>query len=161
MSKSLITKLKSPSKPLRENKSFSKGVVENKGFVKMYYAAIYALVGIPQHGRDLMDFCLSMMDEDNMVVVNQMFKERFKGFVSYCQKGDKLARPHSDSSIKRGIAVLKERKLLIETGYRGIYAVNPEFFFRKEEEQRIKAIRLMMKFDDQGESVTIENDQEV
>jgi hypothetical protein len=39
--------------------------------------------------------------------------------------------------------------------------VNPEFFFRKEEEQRIKAIRLMMKFDDQGESVTIENDQEV
>jgi hypothetical protein len=150
-------RLRKPLSTLPGTKQFD--AIPGKGFVKMYYTAIYALVGVPQHGRDLMDFCLSVMDEDNMVVINQMFKERFKAFVSYCQKGTDLAKPHSDSSIKRAIAALRERKLLVETGYRGIYVVNPEFFFRKEEEERIKAIKLMMRFDSDSNEVEIQTDE--
>ena len=123
----------------------------------MYYSAIYALVGIPDYARDMMDYCLTMMDEDNMVVVNAIFKERFKGFVSYIT--GELIKPHSDSSIKRGIQILKERSLLIDTGYRGVYVVNPEFFFRKEEEQRIKAIKLMMRFGPEENEIEIETEE--
>jgi hypothetical protein len=134
------------------------GKIKQDGFVKMYYTAVYALVGLPDYGRDLMDYCLMMMDEDNVVVVNKLFKERFKGFVVY-GRVDEVQASHSDSSIKRGIYALKERRLLIETGYRGVYVVNPEFFFRKDEEHRVKAIKLMMKFDEVDSSIIIETDE--
>lgn len=132
--------------------------VKTEGFVKMYYSAIYALVGLPDYGRDFMDYCLVMMDEDNVVVVNKLFKEKFKSFVSYGHPGD-VQPSHSDTSIKRAIYSLKERRLLIETGYRGVYVVNPEFFFRKDEEQRVKAIKLMMKFDSNESSMVIETEE--
>jgi hypothetical protein len=111
-------------------------------YVKQYTSAVYALAGLNAASRDLMDYMVMKMDHDNEITSNRKLREDFAAFISKVTGGEVQ---YKDNTIRTSLGVLKKKGLIL-TKYRGVFIVNPKFFFKKSERERIDAIRLVMEF---------------
>lgn len=116
-------------------------------FTKRYHNCLYQLAGLNSSCRDLLDYLCERMDENNMVHSNKAIREDFVDFISTITSGSVV---YSDVTVKKAFATLSYKSLLLPRT-RGSYQVNPEFFFRREEEERLRQIRLVLEFDEDGD----------
>lgn len=111
---------------------------------KRYHNCLYLLAGLNSSSRDLMDYLCEKMDQNNFVHSNETVREDFIQFIKRIT-GDKVEYSHP--TVKKSFKILSDKGLLIPRG-RGSYIVNPEFFFRKDEKDRLDAIRLILEIKD-------------
>lgn len=109
---------------------------------KRYHNCLYLLAGLNSSCRDLMDYLCERMDNNNHVHSNETVREDFIDFIRRIT-GDNVEYSHA--TVKKAFKILTDKGLLISLG-RGSYMVNPEFFFRREEKDRLEAIRLVLEF---------------
>lgn len=109
---------------------------------KRYHNCLYLLAGLNSSCRDLMDYLCERMDKNNLVHSNEAVRENFIEFISKITNGEVA---YSHPTVKKAFNTLAQKGLLLSRT-RGTYLVNPEYFFRLGEKQRIEAIRMVLEF---------------
>lgn len=115
----------------------SKMVVCN--YVKRYSNNMFLLAKLSPCARLLLDFLSENMSQDNVVHTNAVGRNEFITFVSYVTHGEVK---FSDSTVKNSISQLRSHKLLFSAS-RGTMVVNPEYFFKGNEEERMRLVKVM------------------
>lgn len=115
-------------------------------FVKRYYNAFAVLAGLNPCCRDLIEYLVEVMDEDNIVRSDEYARQNFLALLKEkTRQVDGSFVEYSDSNIKKAFQLLTERKCLIKLN-RGTYKVNPEIYFKKSESKRLESIKLLLEF---------------
>jgi Firmicute plasmid replication protein (RepL) len=121
-------------------------VYEEKAVVitstKRFHNCIYLLAGLPGCARDLMDYLAEIMDEKNIVRNDSTMREAFINFMKEITNNQVS---YKDSTVNTNFNLLAERKLLIRKG-KGVYMVNPEYFYKGDDKNRINSIKLLLEF---------------
>lgn len=133
---------------------------------KAYHNTLMLMYRIPDNAKNLMHFLIEKMTDDNLVHSNSYTRDSFNnsifnswfGFYKNESK-DKdseffgmnprtLAneKKYRDSTINTAFSILKKNGLLISVT-RGVYIVNPEYFFKSTESKRIKKIKMTMELE--------------
>ena len=110
-------------------------------FIKQYNNAIYLLAGLNKSARDLLDYLIRLMDNQNMVASNFKIRDDFISFVSKCTDGDIM---YTHNTVKKAFATLLKKELILQGEKRGLYKVNPEYFFKEGNRERIEEISLVL-----------------
>ena len=119
----------------------------NQDFVRVYYSTFAILAGLNPCSRDLMDYLLETMNDDNMVMSNEYSRDNFlEELKQNTMQPDGTFIEYSDSNIKKAYQLLTERRCLIKIK-RGVYKVNPEYYFKKSEVKRLASIKLLLEFE--------------
>ena len=86
--------------------------------------------------RILLDFLVEEMDDHNHVSNTYQIRNKINGMLKKmgCEQ-------YADNTFQKGFKKLTETTLLIKKKGRGLYQVNPLYFFIGSEEQRQKEIR--------------------
>ena len=125
-------------------------------FVKMYESVIATLLRLPDCPANLITYLSHKMTEENVVHHNKFTRENFNKFIYklwYDQyKEDGVANPHekatarqySDHTIKKAFSTLTDKGLLIPQT-RGMFVVNPEYFFKKSDKARLEKIKVVLE----------------
>jgi len=115
-------------------------------FVKRYYNVFAILAGLNPCCRDLMDYLTEVMDEDNVVRSDEYSRQNFLQVLKEqtLQTNGEFVE-YSDSNIKKAFQVLTDRKCLIKLN-KGLYKVNPEIYFKKNNRKRLEAIKFTLEF---------------
>lgn len=120
-------------------------VTASTSHVKRFNNALMALMGIDGCERNLMDWISDNMSEGNYITNNAITRNAFKVFYSKFKKKDK--KDYTENTIRIAFQRLANSGLLVPIPKsRGTYLVNPNHYFKKDESDRIKAIRMMMEF---------------
>lgn len=106
-----------------------------KNYTKKYHCALASLMILSGSARAVLDVAVEVMDKDNLVTNSASFKDDVNRLVSIHGK------PFSDNTINKAFAELSREDFLIKGKKRGLYKVNPVYYFKGTEEERIKAIR--------------------
>jgi hypothetical protein len=114
-----------------------------RNHTKRYHNCLYLLAGLNNCARNLMDFLVEDMDDNNIVYSNAHVRDEFISFISEASEGD---TNYSESSIKKAFSSLTSKGLLRNIS-RGIYKVNPKYFIRNSEEQRFNLIKIELEFE--------------
>jgi hypothetical protein len=114
---------------------------------KRYHNCLYLLAGLNASCRDLMDFLCEVMDKDNKIYSNEKVRQDFIGFISGLTRQEVV---YTHNTVKKAYRILSEKSLLIPLT-RGVFMVNPEFFFKKGDKERIEAIELILNFEKSSE----------
>jgi hypothetical protein len=115
---------------------------------RRYYNCLYLLTGLPPMSRDLMDYLVEEMNSDNIVYNNTDFRLKFINFIiKITSDGPPHDKPtiYSDQRVKESFGILASRGLILSKA-RGVFKVNPDFFFAGSEMNRIAQITLEMEF---------------
>lgn len=107
-------------------------VVVDVKSTKRYHNNLKLLSNLSKCARLLLDFLTEDMDGRNMVENNASLKKRFNNAVS----GN-----YNASSINKAFSELSGTELVKKIKKRGMYAINPLFFFNGTEIEREKLIR--------------------
>lgn len=83
-----------------------------------------------------MDFLSEEMDENNFVSNCKLTRIRFNDLIHKIG-----CETYSESTIHKCFTALTNHNLLIKKKGRGLYRVNPLFFFKGSEEDRAKIVR--------------------
>lgn len=102
----------------------------------MYHCSLPALMALTGSARSVLDFAVNEMDKDNLITNGAIFKKDLNKLMSIHGK------PLSDNTVNKAFAELNREDLLLKTGRRGLYRVNPIYFFKGTEDERLKAIRI-------------------
>lgn len=128
----------------------------NDNFVKTYQDALAIILCLPDCASSLIQYLASKMSEENIVHHNKFTRENFNKYIysiwlkHFKEQGEDDAhemaqeKTYKDNTIKKSFATLTEKKLLIPKT-RGMYIVNPEYFFKKGEEARYKKIKMTLE----------------
>jgi hypothetical protein len=109
-------------------------------FFKRYYNSIFLLMQLGKCERVLMDFIVEEMDDKNYVT-NSI---QLRGKLNYMlQKMGQEA--YADGTFQKSFKNLCEISLVIKSKGRGLYQINPLYFFKGTEEDRQKAIRFNLE----------------
>lgn len=116
--------------------------------VKRYYNCIYLLAGLRPATRNLMDFLTEEMDSNNIVYNNQIWRNKFiffmKEITSKFGENDKTIT-YTDQTVKDSFAQLSKTGLLIPIA-RGMFKVNPKYFFVDTDAKRMVDIKMQLEF---------------
>jgi len=117
-------------------------------YVKRYHTVFAILAGLSPCARDLMEYLVNTMNEDNIVTTNEYTRGNFLSVLksaTLTSSGDFVT--YSDSNVKKAIQTLVDRNCLIKKG-RGIYIVNPEIYFnpRGTQRDRMDSIKMILEF---------------
>ncbi len=118
---------------------------------RRYHNCLYLLAGLNSCARDLMDYIAEEMDSNNFFYSNQHFRQSFQNFIkenvsffnNATQKKEVLT--YSDSSIKKALGVLTSKGLIRGTS-KGVFRVNPEYFFKNDDKKRVDMIVIELEF---------------
>ncbi len=133
---------------------------------KRYHNTLMLLFSLPECSRNLMDYIMDKMTDDNIVNSNQYTRdlfnsniysawfEHFKLDVKKKQSSNfgldanelALKKKYSDITIRKAFSTLKEKGLILQQT-RGVYMVNPEYFFKKSESSRIEKVKMYLEFE--------------
>lgn len=125
-------------------------------FVKMYESVITTLLRLPDCPANLITYLSHKMTEENVVHHNKFTRESFNKFIyklwydEYKQNGvenaheEATAKQYSDHTIKKAFSVLTDKGLLIPQT-RGMFVVNPEYFFKKSDKDRLDKIKVVLE----------------
>ena len=117
-----------------------------KLFVRQYYSTLHALAGLNACSRDLINYLITVMDNDNVVRNDSYLRMKFVNTIKESTRQlDGVELTYADSNVRSAFAALTKRECLIKL-FKGVYKVNPEFYFRKDEVKRIEAIKLCLEF---------------
>jgi len=111
-------------------------------FTKHYHSAIYLLAGLNSSSRDLLEFLIQRMDGNNVVLSNAKVREDFILLIERATDGDVT---YTHNTVKKAFQTLVKKNLIIQREQRGSYTVNPEYFFKKDERERIQQIKLILE----------------
>ena len=115
-------------------------------FVKRYYNTFAVLAGLNPCSRDLMEYLVEIMNDDNVVMSNEYTRDNFLAELkTITMQPDNTYVEYSGSNIKKAYQSLTERGCLIKIK-RGIYKVNPEIYFKKSETSRMESIKVILEF---------------
>ena len=104
------------------------------------------VAGLNPCSRDLIDYLVDVMDDDNIITSNEYTRDKFLETLKESTiQPDGNFIEYSDSNIKKAYQSLVDRECLIKIK-RGVYKVNPEYYFRKSETKRVDSIQLIMEF---------------
>lgn len=109
---------------------------------KRYHNCIYLLARLNKCSRDLLDWLTEQMDDNNIIYSNSVVRQKFRDFVKEVTKEE---ISYADVTIKTAFKTLVNRDLLIPK-QRGVYQVNPEYFFKGSEKDRISKVILKLEF---------------
>lgn len=150
-----------------------KSICSDKTF--RYQNTIGRLLRLSLKAHNLLYYLVDYMDKNNVVYSNTYFKNRFNNLIfgamkeQYLTEGlsvkeaEEKANTHkySDVSIRKAYSELKNHDLIIqykdENGdeKRGMYWVNPEFFWKDTEKDRNEKIRKILQIESGTESLLI------
>lgn len=144
---------------------FATEVIESSA-TKRYHNVVLLLFSLPECARNLMDYLMEKMTDDNVVHSNQFTRDSFNRSIydawlsHYKEECDHyttavdmaMSKMYSDVTIRKAFGTLKEKGLILpET--RGVYIVNPKYFFKKSEQNRVKKVKMYLEFEN-GVDVT-------
>lgn len=110
---------------------------------KRFNTAVMILMGIDGCERNLMEWISDNMTDGNYISNNEVTRTAFIDFHNrYKKKGSKT---YADKTVNIAFQRLTACGLLIKKA-RGLFMVNPLQYFKGGEEDRIKAIRMIMDF---------------
>lgn len=123
--------------------------------VKRYNGVLFDLMALRHSERLVMDWFADNMDKNNEVFHNSVIRQRIQDahhaallrmakreFLS--PKEIRALKVISEVSIVKAVGHLKKIGLLI-LKQRGLYIVNPEYFFRGRESDRIKKLKMVLE----------------
>ena len=111
------------------------------GCVKRYYTSMHKSEKLSRAERVMLDFVTENMDIQNIIYNNPTTHVKF----------NKLAKklgitPYSKSTIHKCFSALAKETLIYQVKKtRGMYCVNPLYYFKGSEEEREIAIRTMLE----------------
>lgn len=141
----------------------------------MVYKLTKKLISLSQKSYRLIHFLVDYMDKNNVVYSNSYFKNRFNNLIfgamkeQYLSEGFTLKEAeekanlhkYSDVSIRKAYSELKNHNLIIQyrdkngDDKRGMYWVNPEFFWKDTEKNRNEKIRKILQIESGTEALLI------
>lgn len=139
--------------------SFGKYTV-NTEFIKQYKGALYKLHTLSSCARTLMDYLIENSGDSGVINSNKYTRDNFnkeyvKIWTQYYIESEglekfeakKLAqeKKFKDNTVAHAFTQLCKRGLLIQI-QRGVYNINPEYFFKKSERERLDEIKLILEF---------------
>lgn len=104
--------------------------------VKRYFNTINLLSRLNKSDRLLLDYLVEEMDANNLVANNAKTRKGFNLLLDVAR-----IEPYSDSTVHKSFSRLVKGECLIRLKSRSVFRVNPLYFFRGTEEERIKMIR--------------------
>jgi len=111
--------------------------------VKRYKSALMLLMGISGCELHLIEWLSDNMTDGGYVGNNEITR---RSFISFHEKHKKEGnKPYSDHAVQKAFQKLNSEGLLIPI-VRGTYMVNPDYYFGKTDEDRIKSIKMLMEF---------------
>ncbi len=108
---------------------------------KRYYNCLYLLAGLSPCARNLMDFLAERMDENNLIRSDTLVRTQFIEFFETITQGDVI---YKDSTVKAAFQLLSQKGLIILQS-KGVFKVNPKYFFNGDDKDRIKEIVMQIK----------------
>ncbi len=111
-----------------------------KKFIKLYQNCLADMMQISGCARHLLDWLSEIMGQINIVNNNEHTRNNFKTY--YNEKSGKI---YGDDAIVKAYQQLVEKKFLIKYK-RGLFLVNPEYFFNGDEGDRKTLIKLTLEF---------------
>lgn len=123
--------------------------------VKRYNGVLFDLLALRPSERVVMDWFADNMDKDNEIRTDKKSRDKLQAdHLSALRKRAKKdgatykelssLKPLSIDSIRKAISHLTKTGLLIQR-VRGVYIVNPKYFFRGKESERIDAIKMTFR----------------
>lgn len=112
---------------------------------KRYHNCLYLLAGLGSCARDLMDYITEEMDSDNIICTNEYFRKKFIEFIKNTTK-ESGEITYGHSTVKRALSILFSKNL-IHPIRRGYSKVNPKYFIRNNDSNRMEKIRLQLEFE--------------
>jgi hypothetical protein len=103
---------------------------------KRYYGSLVLLMRLSRSARIFLDFITEEMDEKNYITNSIQTRTKFNAI--FTRAGQKA---FSDKTIHRCFASLLAVELVRKSKGRGLYQVNPSYYFKGTEIDRKKAIR--------------------
>ena len=103
----------------------------------MYFGAFYLMTKLSKSDRLLLDYITEVMNEDNIVANNLVVRDGFNTLLR------RISYPiYSESTIHKCFSNLAKHHLIYPVkGKRGLYKVEPLYFFKGTQEDRIKMVR--------------------
>lgn len=111
-----------------------------KKFIKLYQNCLADMMQVNGCARHLLDWLLEIMGEVNIVNNNEYTRDNFKAYYK-----EKSGKDYGDDAVLKAYKVLVDKKFLIKYK-RGLFVVNPEYFFNGDEADRKQLIRLTLEF---------------
>lgn len=105
-----------------------------KNYIKRYHCSLSTLIKLSKSARVVLDVSVQFMSETNEVANNSVFKAHINRIVSI------HAKPFSENTINKAFVELTKEGFLSKSK-RGVYKVNPLYFYNGTEENRLKEIR--------------------
>jgi hypothetical protein len=109
---------------------------------KRYHNCLYLLANLGTCARNLMDYLVEQMTPDNIVYSNKHTRDSFRELISQISETN---IDYSDSSIKKAFNELSS-KGLIRPLERGVFKVNPMYFIKNGDEDRLEMIKVELEF---------------
>lgn len=135
---------------IKEFKKDKEGIVEivwaskivEGSYSKRYANTISLIVKLSPSSNVLLNFILEEMDERNYIGNTKVLKERLNKLLQ-----DSGLKTYTSNTINKSFSELHEFKILLRPlkKSRGLYQVNPEYFFNGTEKEREKAIRTYLE----------------
>lgn len=118
--------------------------------VKHYSNHLHILAELSGTNRLVLDFILQEMDSNNYIANNSSFKKNFRRTIE--QLG--VERDYSSSTINNAFGNLKKIFVLLKESDlgRGLYRVNPLYFWKGTERSRLELIRQYREYKFKGEN---------
>jgi hypothetical protein len=115
-------------------------------FVKKYYNVLAILGGLNPCSRDLMEYLTEVMDDNNYVYNNALVRKAFiECLKNVTKKPDGTFVTYSDINVKKSYQTLVSKGSLIKLT-KGMYKVNPRYYFKSDAKKRIQAIKILLEF---------------
>lgn len=109
-------------------------------FFKRYYNSIFLLMQLSKSERVLLDYIVEEMDEKNYVTNSIQLRRKLNYMLTKIGQ-----ETYADSTFQKSFKHLCEISLVIKTKGRGLYQINPLYFFKGTEEERQKTIRINLE----------------
>lgn len=118
-------------------------VMASTGHVKRFNNALMLLAGIDGCEKNLMDWLADNMSEKNYVSNNEITRRSFIAFHEKYGKGN--TKKYSDKTVSIAFQRLSSAEFLIPVT-RGVFLVNPMYYYAGDDASRINAIKMVMEF---------------
>jgi hypothetical protein len=118
-------------------------VVASTNHVKRFNNALMLLAGIEGCEKHLMDWLADNMTNGNYVNNNEITRKAFISFHEKYGKGE--SKKYSDKTVSIAFQRLSSADFLIPVT-RGLFMVNPLYYYAGDDASRINAIKMIMEF---------------